>query len=95
MKSNYQISIISRLRTIRQEHNLSQAQIASLLDISTGQMGNIETPKAAHKYTLGQIYAICKALHISIVDIFLSKEDKQLPADEQIDLFVQKLVEYD
>lgn len=95
MKTNYQFSIIGKLRAIRQEHNLSQATVASLLGISTGQMGNIETPKAAHKYTLGQIYALCQYVHIPIVDIFLEEDEKQLPTAEQIDLFIQKLIEYE
>lgn len=95
MKTEYQNSIIGKLRAIRQEHNLSQAQLASLLDISTGQMGNIETPKAAHKYTLGQIYAICEITQTSISDLFLRKEEKLLPTEQQIKIFTQRLVEYE
>lgn len=95
MKSNYQISIIDKLRTLRQEHQFSQAQVASILGISTGQMGNIETLKASHKYTLEQIYTLCKKFKISVVDIFLNDEEKKLPADEKINVLIKNIVNYE
>lgn len=95
MKTNYQLSIINRLRDLRQERNLSQAQVATSLGISTGQMGNIETPKASHKYTIGQIYAICNEFKISVADIFLSDEERKLPTNDQINILIKNIVEYE
>ena len=95
MKTEYQISIINRLRDLRQARNKSQAQLAIILGISTGQMGNIETPKASHKYTLGQIYTICNEFRISIVDIFLSDEEKKLPTKEQTNALIKNIVKYE
>jgi hypothetical protein len=58
-------------------------------------MGNIETPKASHKYTIGQIYAICKEFKISVADIFLSDEEKKLPTNDQINILIKNIVEYE
>lgn len=95
MKTDYQLSIINRLRDIRQERNLSQAQMAISLGISTGQMGNIETPKASHKYTIGQIYTICNEFNISVADIFLSDEERKLPTNDQINILIKNIVQYE
>lgn len=95
MKSNYQISIIDKLRTLRQEHHFSQARVASVLGISTGQMGNIESPKASHKYTLEQIYTLCKKFNTSVVNIFLNDEEKKLSADERINVLIKNIVNYE
>ena len=95
MKTDYQIIIIDRLRDMRQERNLSQSQIATSLGISTGQMGNIETRKASHKYTLGQIYTLCNEFKVSIADIFLSNEERKLPMERQINLLIEKIVQYE
>ena len=95
MKTEYQLHIINRLRDLRQKRNLSQAQVATSLGISTGQMGNIETPKASHKYTIGQIYTICNDFKISVADIFLSDEEKKLPINDQINALIKYIVEYE
>lgn len=95
MKSEYQLSIIDRLRELRQKRNMSQAQVATVLGISPGQVGNIETPKATHKYTLGQIKTLCDELAISVADIFLSKEEKIMPTNEQINALVKNIVQYE
>lgn len=95
MKTDYQISIIGKLRDLRQKRKLSQSQVATALGISAGQMGNIETRKASHKYTIGQIYTLCHELNISISDIFLTKEEKELPLEQQIDALIKKIVQYE
>lgn len=95
MKTPYQLTIIERIKTLRTEHNESQAQLAAILGISTGQMGNIETPKASHKYTLGQIYTLCRHFQISVADIFLTTEDKQLPTEPLLDKLIQNIIQYE
>lgn len=95
MKTEYQLSIVNRLRDLRQKHNLSQAQVATSIGISTGQMGNIETPKASHKYTIGQIYTLCNEFNISIAEIFLSEEEKKLPTKDQINILIKYIVQYE
>lgn len=75
MKTNYQIEIILKLKKIRQEQNYSQENIANLLGISNGHIGNIESPKTSHKYTLSQINVLCNEFKIPIEHIFLNDED--------------------
>ncbi len=95
MKTPYQLAIIERLKAIRTKNNESQAQLAAILGISTGQMGNIETPKASHKYTLGQIYTLCRHYQISVEDIFLTPEDKKLPTELLLDKLIQNIIQYE
>ena len=51
-KTEYQLEVISRIRKLRIENEVSQVGLANLIDISNGQIGNIESPKFQHKYTL-------------------------------------------
>ena len=71
MKTDYQYEVISRLKKLREEKNYTQASLAKLLEISSGQLGNIESIKQEHKFTLAQILKICDELNISIESIFL------------------------
>lgn len=94
MKSEYQNTIINKIRQLRQEKGMSQFQIATALGISTGQLGNIETPARPHKYTLAQLAIICEELGIQIVDLFL--EDKSdLPTDVIINRLINSIIEYE
>ena len=76
MKTTFQYEVISRLKKLREEKKYTQASIAKLLEISPGQLGNIESIKQEHKFTLAQILKICDVLEIGIESIFLpGKED--------------------
>lgn len=69
MKTEYQQKIINRIKSIREERGMTQLAFAHLLDISPGQMGNIDSYKQPHKYTIKQIMTICDSLHVDIEDI--------------------------
>ena len=71
MKTAFQYEVISRIKKLREEKNYTQASIAKLLEISPGQLGNIESIKQEHKFTLAQILKICDELNISIESIFV------------------------
>ena len=71
MKTHFQYEVISRLKKAREDKNFTQASIAKHLGISPGQLGNIESYKQCHKFTLAQIMKICELLEIDIVDILL------------------------
>ena len=76
MKTTFQYEVISRLKKLREDKNYTQASLAKLLEISPGQLGNIESIKQEHKFTLAQILRICDELNVSIESIFLpEKED--------------------
>jgi len=69
MKSKYQQEVINRIRSLRDKHGITQLACANLLGISSGQMGNIDSYKQPHKYTIRQITVICDALGIEIVEV--------------------------
>jgi len=75
MKTEFQYKVISRIKKLREEKNYTQASIAKLLEISPGQLGNIESIKQEHKFTLAQILKICDELNISIENIFLPEHE--------------------
>ncbi len=76
MKTQYQYEVISRLKKLREDKNYTQASLAKLLEISPGQLGNIESIKQEHKFTLAQILKICDELGGSIETMFLPDNDK-------------------
>lgn len=94
MKSEYQNHIIYRIRQLREEHGYTQGKIASVIGISNGQMGNIESPKTSHKYTLAHIQQICKEFKHPIEQIFLEDEDFSTNNDI-ISLLIEKIVKYE
>lgn len=94
MKSDYQNAIINKIRQLRQEKNFSQFHIATAIGISTGQLGNIETPSRPHKYTLSQLSIICDELGIKIEDLFLDSTD-ELSKEETIKRLINSIIEYE
>ncbi len=93
MKTEYQNYIILKIRKLREERNLSQKDVARMLGISPGQLGNIESPKAANKYTLNQIYTICHNFNVSIEQIFIEDEDFSKGIDI-INLLILNIINY-
>ena len=75
MKTQYQYEVISRLKKLREDKNYTQASLAKLLEISPGQLGNIESIKQEHKFTLAQILKICDVLEFDIERIFLPEQE--------------------
>ncbi len=94
MKTEYQNHIINRIRQLREERGYTQENVASIIGISNGQMGNIESPKTSHKYTLAHIYIICKEFHYPIDQLFI--EDAELSTNRDIiDLLIGNIVKYE
>ena len=89
-KSECQIEIINRIRILRLANNVSQMSLANILDISSGLIGNIESPKFQHKYTLKQLYAIANYFNVKL-DYILTGENKTLDSEK----LIQTLIEYD
>lgn len=92
-KTSYQIEIIFKIKTLREERGISQITLSEILDISRGQVGNIESPKYSHKYTLKQIYTFCKYINYPFVKVFLN-DDLTLD-NENINQLVERIIEYD
>ncbi|ETD21610.1 MULTISPECIES: helix-turn-helix transcriptional regulator [Prevotellaceae] len=94
MKTEYQNYIIYRIRQLREERGYTQGKVASVIGISNGQMGNIESPKTSHKYTLSHILRICREFRFPIEQIFLEDEDFKKNTD-LINLLIEKIVKYE
>lgn len=94
MKTEYQNSIINKVRQIRNDRKISQIDISVLLNISPGQVGNIETPSRPHKYTLSQLALLCDEFEINIQDLFLENYGN-LSKDELIKRLINSIIEYE
>lgn len=76
MKTDYQQQVINRIKLIRESKGFSQLAFSKLLDISPGQMGNIDSCKQPHKYTLKQILRICDFLEITVEEVFFTDSER-------------------
>lgn len=90
--SSYQDSIIQKIKTLRIERNISQNALSDILNISSGQVGNIESPRFQHKYTLKQIYVFCEFINYPIEQIFMSEEELSL--NNNIEILIKKIIDY-
>ena len=88
MKTQFQYEVISKLKKYREEKNYTQASIAKLLGISPGQLGNIESYKQDHKFTLAQIIKICDLLEIDILDILLPERGTEIEPRKLLEAIV-------
>jgi len=94
MKTRYQNEIIDKVRKLRHERNYSQSEVAALLGISDGQMGNIESLRTSYKYTLEHLYKICREFRYPIDHLFLEESDYE-NEDDIISLLISKIVRYE
>jgi len=86
-KSDFQLEIINRVKSLRLKAGVGQAKLAGILNVVTGQIGNIESPKFKHKYTLKQLYTISNYFGVSF-DYILTGENKSLTTNELINLLI-------
>lgn len=91
MNTEYQSKIIDKLRRLREEQNHSQASIARMLGISPGQLGNIESFKRGHKYTLKQIYSLSQLFGVPIEYIF---SDGEQIKDGDVNAVIKQIIKY-
>ena len=91
MKTDYQHQVINRIKMIRESKGFSQLTFSKLLDISPGQMGNIDSCKQPHKYTLKQILTICDFLEITVEEVFFTtkKTDSTFSTREVINAIIK------
>ncbi len=92
--TSIQETVIQRVKSLRINNNISQLQLGSILGISSGQVGNIESPRFQHKYTLKQIYLFCEHINYPFEKIFLT-DDELKETDNQTNLLIKKIIEYD
>lgn len=95
MKSQYQLQIIFKIKQEREARGLGQKNIAEILGISEGHVGNIESPKFPQKYTLKQLDILCKNFKMPTEQLFIP-DDIYIQEDINITtLLVEKIVEYE
>ncbi|CEN43877.1 Transcriptional regulator, XRE family [Capnocytophaga canis] len=69
MLTRIETFVIERVKKTRIERNISQAELASLINVSVGFIGKVESFKYNTKYNLNHINNIAKALNISPKDL--------------------------
>lgn len=84
-KSEYQIMVITRVKMLRVEKNISQQQLATVLDTTNGTIGNIESLKYANKYTLKQLNLLAKHFEVPIESFFLNEGEDGISIAEYTD----------
>lgn len=82
-----------KIRKLRLERNISQMALSDILDVSDGQIGNIESSRFQHKYTLKQIYTFCTFINYPFEKVFLS--DEELASKNSIALLIKKIIQYE
>ena len=85
--------VIQKIKQLRTERNISQSALSDILGISNGQIGNIESPRYQHKYTLKQIYTFCTFIEFPFEKIFLT--DKELASSDNVKILIEKIIEYE
>ena len=91
--SETEILIIQKIKALRIERNISQLALSHILGVSDGQIGNIESPRFQHKYTLKQIYDFCKFIDYPFEKVFLT--DDELDADNKTELLIERIISYE
>lgn len=70
MEKKIEQFVIDRVRDIRQEKGISQAELADRIDVSRGFIGAVENPHQRAKYNINMLNEIAKVLDCSIRDFF-------------------------
>lgn len=88
-KTDSQILVINRVKKLRVDKNISQQQLALIIDATSGTIGNIESLKYPNKYTLTQLNIMAHHFNVPIESFF--KDD-----DESVNIgtFADRVCEY-
>jgi transcriptional regulator with XRE-family HTH domain len=54
-KSTFDLAVIRLVKAYRVAHDLTQDDLAEILDVSRGYIGQIESPSSRSKYNLNQL----------------------------------------
>jgi len=65
MLSKIDLYVIDKVREIRTQKNISQAELAHRIEVSQGFIGKVESLKYEAKYNLNHLNKIAEALEIS------------------------------
>ena len=73
MEKKIEQYVIDRVRDMRLEKGISQAELADRIDVTRGFIGAVENPRQRAKYNLRILNEIAKVLDCSIRDFFPEK----------------------
>jgi len=73
MKSKLDLYVINKVKEKRLANGWSQLDLAVEIGVSSGFIGQIESPKYPTKYSIEQINHLAKAFNCSPKDFFPSK----------------------
>lgn len=94
-KSEFQLSIIFKIKKEREIRGLGQKNIADILQLSIGHVGNIESSKFPHKYTLKQLNILCKHFGMPTEQLFIP-DDADVDKNMNITtLLIDRIIEYE
>ncbi len=62
--TNIETYVINKVKQIRQEKKLSQADLAFAIGVSTGFIGKIESFRFNSKYNLNHIFFLYKSIYL-------------------------------
>lgn len=67
-ENNFEIAFANRIKTLRKESNISQAQLAEMIDMSIDTMSNIERAKTIPR--LDTVMQIAEKLNVEVYQLF-------------------------
>lgn len=76
MKSKFELYVIERVKERRQELDISQQNLAHLMDLSIGFVGKIESPKYPSSWNLDHLNKLAQILKCSPKDFLPEKHLK-------------------
>lgn len=89
------MSIINKIKALRLQRNVSQAEMSDILALgSVGQIGNIESSKFKHKYTLQQLNQIATFFNVSVSTFFLEEDEFTPDSQSNIQLLIERIIAY-
>lgn len=64
-KSKFEIAVIDKVKQMRMERNLTQDDLAAMLNTSRGFIGQVESPDSASKYNLSHLNKLAQEIGCS------------------------------
>lgn len=89
-KTDLQLRVIQRVKDLRGGKEESQQQLAIILGTTNGHIGNIESLKYTHKYTLPQLNTLARHYGVPIETFFMTEGERELTIAE----YTNRLCEY-
>lgn len=68
-KSNFEIAVADKVADMRRIKGLSQADLATMLEVTRGFIGQVESPNSPSSYSLNHINRIAFELNCSICEL--------------------------